>query len=174
MSAEILLTVNGVPMSFEATRDLEQTYEPLGGYATLRFADGSALRQSRWRRLATTLTCAGHVPAALAGIDWDATVTLGCVGPRGITQASNVFTLPTARRADAGAEIFAHAILANGTSVPAAVALVGDTATVTVHPAAVAYACYWHPLLTVLSDGPRERFDLTGAESGWELTAEEI
>ena len=174
MSAEILLTLNGIPLSFEATRDVDQTYEPIGGIATLRFANGAALRQARWRRLRTTITASGPLPAALAAVDWDSPVTLGCIGPRGITQAGNVFTLPAARRADAGAEVFAHALLANGTSQAASVALVGHVATVTPVSGAIGYTCYWHPLITVLSDGPRERFDLTQGGGGWEITAEEI
>lgn len=168
--SEILLTLNSIALPIDSGGDLRQDYEEIGGFTTRRLANGAALPQSRWSRLRTTLSCTGWKPATLAGIDWRAPVTIGCIAPLGIIQASHIFTLPANRRSD----VAVVAMSIHGPdSIPAAVSVVSNTATVTVASGADAYACYWYPLLTCYSPGPKARLDLTSGQAGWELTAEE-
>ena len=171
MAELVLLTLNGLPLPIEVAGEITQTYEPMGGFATLRMADGAGLRQSRWRKLRTQLSSSGWIPPALAGIDWDQPVEIGCIEPRGLIDTTNVFTLPAIRRTDLAVRGFS---VADGCSTPARVEVEGDTATLAPAAGATHYAVYWYPLITALSDGPREQWDITGAVAGWEITAEEI
>mgnify|MGYP005751698733 CR=1 FL=1 len=174
MSCRPNLTIAGcaVPVAI-CDEGLTQRYEPLGGGATLRLADGSAIRQVRWRRLATTIAGTGILPAALAGIDWDQPVVLGCIASRAVHTTGAPVALPVARRLDA--PVFALAHLAGGDSLrPVAVNVEADVATVTPLAGATAYQVHYYPLLTVFSQGPRETWDGVGAVAGWELVCEEV
>lgn len=165
------LAINGVLLPVPVAGRIDQTYRPIGGFARLRFADGAALHQESWRRLETTISASGWIPAALAGMDWAAPVTLGCVAPRALQSASPAFTLPTARRADAppyGFAVVEHRL------VPTTVTVADDEATLAAVTSASAYTVLYYPVLVVLTDGPRERYDASGAVSGFELTGEEI
>jgi hypothetical protein len=174
MSCRPDLIIAGVPVPLALSAEgLTQRYDALGGGAILRLADGTGIRQHRWRRLATTVAGSGILPAALAGIDWDAPLLLGCIASRALHTSGAPVALPAARRADA--PVFALAVLDGGYLLrPTPVALDEDLASVTPVPGAVAYQVHYYPLLTVLSDGPRETWDALGAAAGWELRCEEV
>lgn len=167
------LTINGLVLPAHAVGKIVQEYSPIGGFSTMRLGAGTAIRQARWRKLATTLSASGLIPPGTAAINWDLPVVLGCVEPRSIQSVSPVITLPAARRSDAAP--YALAVADDGRKLRATpVSVAGDVATLDVIAGASAYLVYYYPLLTVLSDGPTERFDAQECISGWDLQAEEV
>lgn len=165
------LTINGLALPLASAGEIEQSYAQIGGFSVLRMADGSAVPQKRWRKLATTLQATGLLPPGLAAVNWDAPVTLGCVGSRAIQSASTTIALPAARRTDAPP--YAFAVLAGARVQPTPVDVTEDVASVTAVTGAVGYVVHYYPLLTVLSPGPQERYDALGAVASWTLDAEE-
>ncbi len=159
MSKLATLTIGGIAVPFQlACDELSQSYSVVGAGPV--------------RRLATTISGAGLLPPALAGLDWSAPVQLGCVASRAVSAAGTVALLPSARRTDA--PVFALAQLAGGRMVPAPVAgIVGDQVALEAVPGALAYQVHYYPVLTVTSSGPRETWDVYQARAGWELTCEE-
>ncbi|MDV7393840.1 hypothetical protein RZS08_20850, partial [Arthrospira platensis SPKY1] len=101
------LTVDSIRLPIQVAGEIRQTYEAFGGYTLLRLGLGAAVHQETWRKTRTTLAASGLVPPGLAAIDWAQSHTLGCVAPRSIQSASNVITLPAARRTDAAPYGFA-------------------------------------------------------------------
>lgn len=168
------LSINGLLMPLHVGAQATQEYEDFGGFTAtpLRFADGAGLVQEAWRRVRTSIVASGVVPPGLYGIDWSAPVTLGCIAARSIQSASNVITIPVARRTDAAP--YGFAITAAGLFKPTPVGLAGNVATLGAVAGAIGYQVLWHPLLTVLAPaGPRLSWDAQGAVSGWQLVAEE-
>jgi len=167
-----LLTINSQPVHLMAAMRVQQTYGQVGGGETLlRLGDGAGLKQSTWRKRSTTISGAGRMPPALEQIDWQASVTIGCVALVAIRSATTTITLPAARRTDAGP--FGFAVLPDGLVVKTAIDVTGNVATLTAVQGAVAYVAHYYPVLTCFSTGPVQRTDATGTAVGWELAAEE-
>lgn len=167
------LTINGLRLPLASAGQIEQAYEDFGAFALLRLGTGSAVHQEVWRRTRTTLAATGLVPVGLRHIDWTAAFTLGCVEPQSMQGASNVITIPAARRSDAAP--FGFAVDASGLIRPVGVGLDGNVVTLTPLVGALSYQVLWYPLLTVRAPaGLRTRFDAAGAVAGWELVAEEV
>lgn len=175
------LILGTVRIPLEAALGLTQRYEPLGGVARLRLMSGAAVQQVHWRRWRTTIEGDGWWPPGLDGLDYDAPLTLACIQQRTLQSASNIIVLPAARRADAPYTPVGHAIVPGagtvalgGDLVPTALALVGDTATLTTVTGAVAYQVTYWPQLTVFADPPAAQLDAAGAAHRWSLVAEEV
>lgn len=166
------LTLDGLRLPLAVGGQIEQTYEDFGAITLLRLGAGAAVHQEVWRKTRTSISISGALPVGLDAIDWKAAHTLGCVAARSIQSASNVITIPAARRTDAAP--YGWAITAAGLLAPTAIILAGDVATLTPVAGAVAYQVAWYPLLTVRAPtGPAVSYDALGAVVGWELTAEE-
>lgn len=150
-----------------------QTYEEFGGVNTLRMADGSAVRQSNWSKLRTTLSGEGFVPPGLAGITWKTQQTLKCGIARAIQSSNNVIAIPAARRTDAGYEVKGYA-LKDGMWRPSPVEVVSNTATVTAVSGAVAYMVEYFPQFTAFIEAPQTDFNRTTGTFRWTINAEEI
>lgn len=167
------LTIDGLRLPLPIAGEIEQSYEFFGGYTLLRLGAGAAVHQEAWRRIRTTLSASGIAPPGLDGIEWSQPHTLGCVAARSIQSASNVITLPAARRSDAAP--YGWAVSAAGLLTPTPVALAGNVATLTVVAGAAGYQVAWYPLLTIRAPaGPSVSYDAAGAVAGWQLTAEEV
>jgi hypothetical protein len=82
--------------------DLQQTYTELRARTILRKADGGAvLRQSWSGKLRTEISGKGLVPPGLQALcSTTGTVTVSCAALRSVRSASNVITIPSARRTD--------------------------------------------------------------------------
>lgn len=94
------------------------------------------------------------------------------MAPRSIQSASNVITLPAARRVDAAP--YGFALDAIGLLRPVGVSVAGNAATLAVWAGAVSYQVLYYPLLTVRAPaGVRVEYDAAGAAAGWELVFEE-
>lgn len=167
------LTVNSLRLPLPVGGVITQEYAEMGGKALLRFANGAGLLQTAWTKLRTSISGTGAFPLGLDGVDWSAPVTLGCVAPRSIQSASNVITVPAARRTDAAP--YGFAITAdNARLLPTPVAIAGNTATLTAVAGALGYQVYWYPLLTVLApEGLSATWDAAGAVATWQIVAEE-
>lgn len=166
------LVINGVVLSMPEGFDITQTYEPLGGFSTLRMASGAGVRQEHWRKVKTTISANGWTPPALDTINWAQSVTIDCTAPRALRSLSNVVALPTSRRPDVAP--YAWATMADGTVVEAASQIAGDTMVITPVDSAVGYGVHYWPRLVVFSDGPSQDYDIAAATSAWRLTGEEV
>ena len=79
----ILLELGGVAISVEESDSISQTYELIGGAASLRTLGGGLIRQRNWRRLKTVVSVAeARFLPALQSLDLDVTQVLKCVAPR--------------------------------------------------------------------------------------------
>lgn len=167
------LTIDGIRLPLQVAGEIRQDYEDFGGFGLLRLGLGAAVHQEVWRKTRTTLSASGLIPPGLAGVNWTASHTLGCVAPRSIQAAGNVITLPAARRSDAAP--YGFAVDAIGLLRPVAVGLAGNTATLAVWAGAVSYQVLYYPLLTARAPaGVRVEYDAAGAAAGWELVCEEV
>lgn len=166
------LLIGPVGMPWPLVLDgLTQTYAPVRGGSLLRLADGAGLQQSRWRKLSTTVSGSGILPAPLAALDWDAPLTLGCIAARGVQTGGAPVTLPDTRRTDTPP--FALAVVGDQL-IRTPLAMVGDVATPTAMAGASSYFVYYYPLLTVTSNGPLDRWDRFTATASWDIEFEEI
>ncbi len=169
----LMLEIGGVRVAVESSDAIAQSYEPIGGVATLRTLSGGALRQRNWRKLRTRVTVSdARWAAALAGLDEDAVHVMKCLAPRVIASTANAIALPAARRADVAP--WGFALLADGFSVATGAAMAGNLLTLTPVTGAVGYQALFVPQLSVLITGMTENFDVRGAVASWDLTAEEV
>ncbi|ANQ83708.1 hypothetical protein dqs_0632 [Azoarcus olearius] len=165
------LMINGLVFPAPAAGQITQTYADIGGFARRRAASGRLIAQEAWRRISTSISAEGWVPAALDSIDWSGELTLGCIAARARQSDTPSIALPAARRTDAapyGFAVVGHRL------VPTSLAVAGDLATLAPVAGATAYKVLYYPLLIVRSDGPSERYDAGGAVAGFDLQAEEI
>ncbi len=70
------LTVNGVELADTEQLDPQIAVTPLGGATTHRLSDGSAARQTVWRKRRVRISGTGWVPPTLSAVDWAAEVTI--------------------------------------------------------------------------------------------------
>lgn len=167
------LMIDGVRLPLAAAGVVSQSYEDFGGFGVLRLGLGAAVHQQAWRRVRTTLSASGWVPAGLDALDWSQTHVLGCVAPRSIQAAGRVITLPAARRTDAAP--YGFAVDAVGLLRPVAVTVAGNVATLGADAGAVSYQVLYYPLLTVRApQGARVEYDAAGAAASWEIVFEEV
>ncbi len=168
-----LLAVNGRLITLAAGGVITQSFEDFGGFSTLRFASGVGLAQESWRKVRTTISASGWVPAGLDDIDWSAPVTIGCVKTRSIKSASNVITIASARRTDAPP--YGFSIGPRGNLRAAAVTMAGNVATIAPTADATGYVVLWYPEMTVLAtSGVTCEWDVQGAVESWAISGEEV
>ncbi len=74
------LTLNGVPVADMAQLSLTWADDPISGATVQRLCDGSAVKQSAWRKRRLTLSATGLVPSGLQALNWALPVSLS--GPR--------------------------------------------------------------------------------------------
>lgn len=163
------LIIDGIILPLEAF-PATQTYSRIGGETLKRRLDGAAAKQSHWEKLATTITGDGWMPAALAGVDWTASVEISCIKPRMMNSATNSVLLPTARRTDV--DCVAYAIV-DGQAVQTPCSVVVNTATATAVAGADAYQFTYYPKLDFYSAGPTESLNVETAAYQWSLDCEQ-
>lgn len=166
------LEIGGLVISVQAAGDISQTFEQIGGFTLHRMLNGAGVPQSHWRKLATTISGSGWVPAGLSGLDYDATHVLKSVAARSLQATGNVITVPTARRTDSGYEPTGYAIV-NGRYVPTPLVLVTNTATLTTVAGAQGYGVRYWPQITVHARFTEDT-RMVGAGWSWRIEAEEV
>lgn len=156
------------------TFPLTQEYRPLGiGSQVQRMLSGAGVKQTHFSKLATRISGSGWAPPALHGVAWGSSVSISCITPRSIHSASNVATIPSARRSDFTGSVLARAVV-GGLLVDTPVAVVTNTATATAVSGATSYQFLYWPTLTCFSDGPTESVNVETGVYSWTLDAEEV
>lgn len=173
MSGLTRFVLGGIEVPMRASLNMRQTYQELGGRAVVRKADGSAVVMQRWTKLRTTLSGDGPLPPGLSSLDLSQPLTLKCAAERAITSASNVITVPAARRSDPGYEPYGMAII-NDLPVPTAISWSVNVATLTTVAGASAYQVRYFPELTVVIPlgGFNEQLDEMSGTWSWSIDAE--
>lgn len=166
------LEIDGLVIPVQAAGDIEQSFESLGGSTLHRILNGAALKQTHWRKIRTRISGSGWVPPGLAGLDYDAQLLLKSCSARALQAVGNVITVPTARRTDTGYEPTGYAVV-NGCYVSTPLALVGNTATLTVVIGAQGYGVKYWPQITVYA-AFSESNRAMGSSWTWQIEAEEV
>lgn len=139
---------------FEANLGFTQTYEDAKPRKLKYYASGNPrrLKSNVAKKIKTVMSAPNGVwPDSFDGLDWDAVLLLKCARERIIDGATNVITIPAARRSDAGYEPFGFALVGNR-KVPAAItAIAGDQYTLASNPGATRYGVGYYPQFNVLA-----------------------
>ncbi len=168
------ITLGGIEIPLVAGNEVRQSYEVIGGVARRRMLNGAALQQTHWTKLRTVISGTGWLPEGLVSLAYSGTLTLRCAAPRSIRSASNVITLPTARRTDTGYAPTGFAIPAGGASAAAtSCSVVSHVATLGVISGTAWYEVRYWPELTVYATPPSVQFDRNRGEWAWTIEAEE-
>jgi len=169
-----ILKIGTLDIPVRSVLDADQTYAPIGGETILRTLNGSSIRQESWKKLRTTITGSGWLPAGLSVIDTTVPNFVACIAPQSLSSANGTFTLPTARRSDPGHEPWAFALMVDGAIRSSHLTLIGDVATVTAVADAVGYIVHYFPLLQCWVNRPVQSFSQASATHSWEIIAEEV
>ena len=178
--------LGGIKVSPQGALTFSQSYAAEESAQVTRLAGGGAIKDVSWSKLSVTTTGTGRYPPGLDSLDYSQSMVMKCAQPREVTGASNVLTLPAARRTDVGFVPVAFALVtpSGGDAMldprwqPAEVALAGDVATVTVASGALAYQAWYWPQITVFASPPVADWSGQPAGSGhpysWTLEAREV
>lgn len=168
------LIVGGIVMpDYAASLGFDQRYaDATGGTVFLRMLDGSGIIQSHWKKLVTTATGRGSMPAPFGQLDKAVTHEISCAQHIDIQSLSTTITVPSARRADTGYTPIGYAIV-NGIHVATPiVSIVSNVATLASVSGATAYIVrYWPKFMAFIAY--ETGGDLLSAVSTWSLVAEE-
>lgn len=169
------LKLGSLVIPLRAGLDIEQTYTLIGGETTLRTIDGTGIKQETWKKLRTTISGSGWLPAGISALDTTASMAVACITPQGIVaDASRQAILPAARRSDAGHTPWAFALLPHGELANTPMTLVGNLATADAYAGAEGYLIQYYPQPTCWVQRPVESGNRADATYRWEITAEEV
>ena len=166
------LVIGGIEIPIRAAQGLTQNYTPVQAVSRLRMGDGSLVQQSSWAgKLNTSIDADGIMPAGIHTLDYSQSIIIKCIAERVVASASNVITVPSARRADYG--VVGRALVGDNWQATA-VTLATDTATLTVVADAVQYQAIYWPELVCFCDPPAETRNARTNDYGWSLTGEQL
>lgn len=171
------LIIGSITVPLHATFDLQQTYQDLRARSVLRTGSGAAIVREAWSgKLSTDIKGEGTIPPGLQALDYSAALTIKCVAPRTLTQASNVFVGVTAnRRSDGDAVPYGRALVGDQWQITAVSWGTGgdiNKATLTAVGSATAYQLVYYPQISAICDPPTEEWDWQ-SNCSWSLHAEE-
>jgi hypothetical protein len=140
-----------------------QGYEVIGGDSTLRTMNGTAIKQTNWQKIKTSLSGSGGLPLGMSDLNYSLPITIKCGTPRAIVRPTNSFSLVVPHRTDQGyAPITLK--LVEGFWVPLASSGTGTS-----------FMLLYYPLLTCFFKPPQENFSWDGSSpSSWSLSGDEI
>jgi hypothetical protein len=166
--------LGGLSLPFESHLDLSQDYEEELASRITRHCDGSARKQTCWRgKLKTRISGQGWIPPGFDLLDFESSMEMSCIALRAITSASNVITIPDARRSDRGFAPFAYATV-DGGKRDTTMTLSGNVATVATVTGAAFYTVCWYPKITVFATLPNQRHDAINDRYSWDFEAREV
>ena len=165
--------INTVELTLYEALHYSQSYEAIGGNTVHRMLDGTGVKQSNWSKIKTTLSGDGGIPLGFTALDYSGLITMKCGAQRAVSSGLNVIAIPANRRVDPAYVPTAKKRI-GGLFLPAAVNVVGNTATVVLDGLADAYMVLYHPQIQVLMNDPSESFNVGDASSGWSISAEEF
>ncbi len=161
----VLPKLDGIELSKAAASGLSQSYNRTRK-SVRRMMDGSAKAQQNYSpKISTTINGSGWMTTGWEGVDFTSSLTLSCCEAVTIADASNVITIPAARRSDVALRCFAYV---SGEWQVAAFGTATNVITVTVAGGATAYMVGYYPEFSAFIE-----MDQTGRQ-GWSLTAEEV
>lgn len=165
------LKIGSVIVPFISGFDVRQTYDELSAKTTLRTKSGSAVLQSRWQKLKSTITGSGWLPAAIDGIDKTVMLAVHCVAPLAQYGATTSITLPRTFRTDGDYTPQAAAIV--GTEmVETTISISGQVCTLGAVSGATQYQVVYYPVITgVIS--VKKYHDTGNQLTGWAIELEE-
>lgn len=166
--------LGGVVVPWSAGLGLEHSYRVVGGFSSRRRLSGALLKQSHWQKLEVTISASGLSPLGLQDLNYLEPMTLKCGEPRGVRSSSNVISLTTKRRTDAGYEPKGFAYLANRAAVETSISISSHVATLGAVSGAIGYAVFYYPQLSVICNPPDESFQQQDGSVSWTLVAEEV
>jgi hypothetical protein len=150
------LIIDGIVVPFVGSLEsLTQDYEPLGGEALFRAADGRGIMQRTWAKTRIVTRGQGLIPSALTDLNYQQTVSLYCIQAR----ATRFATLPPHRT---DAPTWLVSIMADGRVFEG------------VRPGATETLTMYFPLYQVWLLRPTETFERNNAAWSWQLIAEEV
>ena len=164
------IIIGGVVIGFGASHEISQEYETIGGRSFDRMMSGAGFLQTHWSKLKTTIRGSGRLPEGLAGLNYNASMTVDCMAPRSIWSATTSVTLPAGRRTDLPP--FAYAVV-NGRMIKTPVSISTNTATCGTVSGASGYLVAYYPRLTMYVSPPQTSFDGREIVASWTITAEE-
>ncbi|MFI4938431.1 MAG: hypothetical protein ACHQJ6_07990 [Candidatus Berkiellales bacterium] len=115
---------------------------------------GKTVKQTHFKRLRTTLSGQGWVPAGLDGLDYSEPLLLKCAVPRSIFSRGYHIAIPSNRRSDSGFEPKAYAILV-GKLVEIPHKIQADLLIIEGLTEAAFYQIQYYPEIMVYAEVPR-------------------
>ena len=168
------LVIDGQPVAELNALEFDQDYRDVEIVSFRRTADNTGiLRALGDAKLATVISGKGWMPQPLSGLSKGSTHVIGCAMPRGAESASNVVSLPVARRSDAGHEPYAFAVVAGELVETTITGIVADEATCATVSGASGYVVYYFPEITAAITRV-ESTSRSSAEHSWSISAEEF
>lgn len=167
--------LGGVVIPIESLDNHSERFTSKRRSTDLLMGDGSTLRQTlsgTEDKLKIRLSGGGWAPIGLTSLDYSSSMTLLCGLRRSIGSASNVITIPSARRSDSGFEPIGLAVV-DGELQETTISIVSNEATLGVVAGAEGYQVQYWPEITVYAD-LEESMDASSATYSWEIIAEEI
>lgn len=165
--------LGGLTIPIQAGLEFSQTYEPIGGSVLQRMQSGRAIKQTHYRKLRTSLSGQGWVPAGLDGLDYSQALLLKCAAPRSLSSESNKIVIPSLRRTDERFEPKGYALV-RGHLIETGLEMQEDVAILEPVRFALSYQVYYYPEIFVFADAPQVQNNMTGVEFSWSLIGEEI
>lgn len=158
--------------------EFSQNYTPITGSTVNRMQNGTAVKQTHWEKLSTSIDCSGVIPAAFGAIDFKDQYLMRCGAKRSVSSSSANINVPSERRSDTGYEVTGYGYIEDGQGrgiwQETPVTMVVDVAQLTPIAGVSWYRAYYWPEITVFSEAPNESADVHGADYSWTLEAEQV
>lgn len=174
MAAQFLtLEVGNLVIPAGAMGNLRVQYEDQAARTDRRTASGAFNRRTAWSgKLRATITADSFAPLGLDTLDQDTAYTVALPVQRSVSSASNVITLPAARRSGGLYDPVGFAVV-DGQLVSTQVAVVTNTATCTVVSGASGYRVDYYPSISAYLTVPDTSLDGARATHAWQIVVEE-
>lgn len=171
MKTFILATLS---LTFESHLDLSQSYDEEQASRITRHSDGSARKQTAWRgKIKTTLNGSGWIPPGFELLDYESSMEMSCIALKSVTSASNIITLPAARRADTGYTPYGMAHVDGARIDTPVLSIVSNVVTLDDVNLASHYTVFYYPKITVFASLPQQQCDVINQKYSWTLEARE-
>lgn len=168
--------IGGIVVPVQAAGDMSVEFSKFGGvtWPPIRMLNGAGYVQEHWIKLRVRVSGGGIVPPGLSGLSRSAQYVLKSPSTLSVDGATNVITVPSARRVDTGYEPRGYAVVGSK-YVPTALSMVGDVATLVTVAGATGYGVLYWPQLTVLAVFSQSSgAGSSGGRHTWQIEAEEV
>ena len=170
------LVIGSVTVPNRSGLELSCAFEDLEGAGIVRLSDGSTRKITTWGgKLRLTVSGDGAIPTVLQPgvLNYAQSHTVKSPVPRAIWSASNVITVPAARRTDLSAHVIGIAITGSFDAVETPVSMGGHVATLTAVSGATGYQALYWPQFTAWLTAHAQTQNRRTARDRWSVTATE-